>query len=92
MTIQVSVLYFGGLKEALGCSREVIELNLPNPTLANLYEVLCQHHHGLSALVRAVRLAVNEEFVQGSGMEVLSSSMCVAQDDVVAFIPPVTGG
>jgi molybdopterin converting factor small subunit len=92
VTVQVSVLYFGGLKEALGCSREVIGLNLPNPTLADLYEVLGQRHHGLSALLLAVRLAVNEEFIQGAGLEVLSSGVPLAQGDVVAFIPPVTGG
>jgi molybdopterin converting factor small subunit len=37
-------------------------------------------------------VALNEEFLPGTGAQVLSWSGFIRDGDVVAFIPPVTGG
>lgn len=92
MSTSVRVLYFGGLKEALGCSAEVVDLDSPAPRLVDLYEVLRQRHQRLPALTHSVRLALNEEFLPGTGSDALSWSGTVRDGDVLAFIPPVTGG
>lgn len=92
MTARISVLYFGGLKEALGRARDTVQLEVQNPTVATLYEALCRTHPRLPTLVSAVRLAVNEEFIDDAGPEMLPLGVHLTDGDVVAFIPPVTGG
>lgn len=89
---RITVLYFGGLREALGCNREVVEVTSSTLSLAGLYGELCRRHARLPALVASVRLAVNEEFVTGMGAAALQVEHALSDEDVVAFIPPVTGG
>ncbi len=92
MTTSVRVLYFGGLKEALGCAAEVVDLDASAPSLNDLYDALRQRHERLPGLTHSVRVALNEEFLPGTGAQVLSWSGFIRDGDVVAFIPPVTGG
>lgn len=80
----VSVLYFAALRDLAGTGEELVELTaLPCPVTALLATVE-QKHAALSGRLAAVRVAVNEEFVE------LASS--VQAGDVVALIPPVSGG
>ncbi len=80
----VSVLYFAALRDLTGTGEELVELAaLPCPVTALLAAVE-RKHAALSGRLAAVRVAVNEEFVE------LASS--VQAGDVVALIPPVSGG
>ncbi|HLK39102.1 MAG TPA: molybdopterin converting factor subunit 1 [Polyangiaceae bacterium] len=80
----VRVLYFGGLRDALGLGEEAIEL----PPEVRTVGELCGHLgaiHGAYAARRAhVRVARNEAF---AGEDEL-----LTDGDVVALIPPVAGG
>jgi len=90
---QVTVLFFGGLREALGCHLEVVAV--PSPlglSLASLYRELCQRHPRLPTLMGSVRLALNEEFVPGIGDRVFDTQHALGDGDVIALIPLVTGG
>lgn len=89
---RVTVLFFGGLKDTLTCSSEVIELPAEGASLAYVYQQLCQRHTRLPSLMASVRLALNEEFLPGRGEAAVSTTVQLGDSDVVAFIPPVTGG
>ena len=86
----VSVLYFAVLRDLAGTSEERIDLAQPassvsvSVSVAELLATLEQKHEGLRGRLGAVRVAVNEEFVEvGSPLH---------SGDVVALIPPVSGG
>lgn len=80
----IRILYFAALREALGKSEE--ELSIPETvrTVADLSRLLERSNPALQGLLGSVRFAVNETFVDSE--QVLSSG------DVVALIPPVSGG
>jgi molybdopterin converting factor subunit 1 len=80
----VSVLYFAALRDLTGTGEEQVDLpTLPYPVSA-LLELLEQKHASLSGRLGAVRVAVNEEFTE--------LDRTVQGGDVVALIPPVSGG
>lgn len=79
----LKVLYFAGLREAIGSGGESIELPLGAATVADLRESLGQRHPALLT-AKNLRAAVNQKMV---GMDA-----SVADGDEVAFFPPVTGG
>lgn len=84
--MNVKVLYFASLREALGTSGE--ELNLPTgvATTGTLRDHIAARGEPWSQLARAknLRCAVNQAMV---GFEA-----AVQAGDEVAFFPPVTGG
>jgi molybdopterin synthase sulfur carrier subunit len=80
----VRVLYFAGLRDALGLSEEAVELPARGMTVAALCEHLAARHGAYAERRDHVRVARNEAFADES--EVL------ADGDVVAMIPPVAGG
>ncbi len=79
----LNILYFAGLREAIGSGGESVELPPGAATLADLRTALGQRHPALLA-AKNLRAAVNQKMV---GMEAP-----VADGDEVAFFPPVTGG
>jgi molybdopterin converting factor small subunit len=90
---QLTVLFFGGLKESLACASEQVYLpDTSPPSLRQLYQVLCARHTRLPSLMASVRLAHNEEFLPGSAESAILGDTALQDGDVVAFIPPVTGG
>lgn len=90
---RVTVLFFGGLREALGCNSETIEVPAHAVlSFASLYRELCLRHPRLPTLMGSVRLALNEEFLPGIGDRVFEAQGALGDGDVVALIPPVTGG
>lgn len=83
--MSVQVLYFAGLKEALGVADEQIDLPSTLRTLGELRDHLVSQH-GRAALASAknLRCALNQEMVRFDA--------ALKDGDEVAFFPPVTGG
>lgn len=79
----LKILYFAGLREAIGSGMESLALPPGVTTVAGLRAALGQSHPALLA-AKNLRAAVNQKMV---GMDA-----AVADGDEVAFFPPVTGG
>ena len=84
----VTLLYFAGLRESLGCSREQVPVPSKGvPTVSALVESL-----------RARDARWNEAFAPGKQWRVAVNQQMadlatpVRPGDEVAFFPPVTGG
>lgn len=83
----VTLLYFAGLREALGCSREQLALPAEASTVGTLLESLRSRDARWSASLapgKAWRVAVNQRMAD--------LATPVSAGDEVAFFPPVTGG
>lgn len=83
-SLAVRVLYFAALRDLAGTGEE--DLSLPGDAIsvANLLVALEARHGGLRGRLASVRVAVNEEFVE-RGLDLHGG-------EVVALIPPVSGG
>jgi molybdopterin converting factor subunit 1 len=81
---KVSVLYFAGLRDAVGLSEESVELGSAITTVAQLCEHLASRHRPYAERRSHVRVARNEAFA--------GSEERLVDGDVVALIPPVSGG
>lgn len=84
----LTVRYFASLREGLGIERETLPAPAGGTSLAELLEQLAVVHGeaAVEALTGAgVRIAVNDELVDGDPGP-------LAAGDVIAFLPPVTGG
>lgn len=81
--MKVQVLYFGLLRERLGCASERLDLN-EGATVADLLDALCTSK-GIDRLgAGSLRVAVNLDYVD--------SNAVLSDNDEVAIIPPVSGG
>lgn len=80
MTLQI--LYFAGLRDLVGTAKETIEVDDSIHSVEALLNDLQERHSTLR--LDGVRIAVNEEF------QPLEAS--ISQGDVIALIPPVSGG
>lgn len=81
--MQVTVLFFGMLKELAGTSSETIEM----PNGARVRDVLQQYESRrpqLKAALASLALAVNQQYA--------SPDTVLNPDDEVALLPPVSGG
>jgi molybdopterin converting factor subunit 1 len=84
-TVAVSVLYFAALRDLAGVAEESIAL--PSGDLVDvgaLLTTLERAHEALRGRLGSVRVAVNEEFAP------LTTKLFGGE--VVALIPPVSGG
>lgn len=82
----IKLLYFAGLREALGVSAEELALPAEVTTVAGLRRHLAARGEPWAVLTRNgnLKAAVNQSM---AGPEA-----AVADGDEVAFFPPVTGG
>jgi molybdopterin synthase sulfur carrier subunit len=82
----VKVLFFAGLREALGSGSETLDLPAGIATVGGLRDFLAARGEPWSALTstKNLRVAVNQQMV---GLDTP-----VKAGDEVAFFPPVTGG
>lgn len=83
----MEVLYFAALRDLAGMSQERVTLAAPMDgprRVATLLSALEERHEALRGRLQAVRVAVNEEFTD------LSTEL--RGGEVVALIPPVSGG
>ena len=84
--MSVKVLFFAGLREALGRSSESLELPAGVADVGGLRDALAARGEPWDALARAknLRVAVNQQMV--------GFDATIKAGDEVAFFPPVTGG
>jgi molybdopterin converting factor subunit 1 len=82
--VTVVVLYFAALRELLGLHEERLELPPTVGCVRELAAFLGRRHPALVPHFSSVRFALNETFVD--------SAESLSDGDVVALIPPVTGG
>jgi molybdopterin synthase sulfur carrier subunit len=82
----MKILFFAGLREALGCSSETLPLPAGVSTMGELRQHLADRATPWSVLLttKNLRYAVNQAMV--------GEDAPVADSDEVAFFPPVTGG
>ena len=82
----VKILFFAGLREALGIGSESLALPAGIATVGGLRDLIAARGEPWSALAttKNLRVAVNQQMV---GLETP-----VKDGDEVAFFPPVTGG
>ena len=83
----MTVLYFAWVRQKIGKSEEVFDLPNGVRTIADLAAHLVTRGGGYAdafADMKRVRAARNQEHVP--------FETAVAQDDEIAFFPPVTGG
>ena len=84
--MKVKVLFFAGLREALGVGAESLALPSGVSTAGALRDHLAARGEAWTALAttKNLRVAVNQQMV---GLDT-----AVSAGDEVAFFPPVTGG
>lgn len=82
MEVNVTIKYFAVLKESAACDHENIKI-VKNTTAENLFEHL-RTKYCFPLHLKDVRVAINDEF---STLETQ-----LHDGDIVAFIPPVSGG
>ena len=80
----VAVLYFAALRELAGTGEESVHLPSLPASVEGLLRVLEGRHPALAGRLQSVRVAVDEEFAE------LSRNL--HGGEVVALIPPVSGG
>jgi molybdopterin synthase sulfur carrier subunit len=83
-TRSITILYFAAVRERLSKEREDIELPLEIADIRGLSGWLETRHPGLRGALGACRYAVGEEFREPHHE--------LRAGDIVAIIPPVSGG
>jgi molybdopterin synthase sulfur carrier subunit len=80
----INVLYFAAIRDLMGRPSEVVELPEGVEDLGRLVAFLEQSRPALRGMLGSVRFAVGDEFA--------SLERKLQPGDVVALIPPVSGG
>ena len=80
----VTVLYFASARDLAGTSEEKLDLPEDVATLFRLTQHLAERHPGLAGAIDRMRVARNEAFAE--------LDECPVDGDVIAIIPPVSGG
>jgi molybdopterin converting factor subunit 1 len=80
----VRILYFAGLRDAVGLSEETLALPDDVTTVDALAGHLAARHPAYAARRGHVRIARNEAFA--------ADDEAISDGDVIALIPPVAGG
>jgi sulfur-carrier protein len=81
--LRVTVLFFGPVRELLAIDQESVEV--PNGgTLADLFDLYAARFPQLAAFRASLVASRNQEFVAWDTR--------LAENDTIAFLPPVSGG
>jgi molybdopterin synthase sulfur carrier subunit len=84
VTLRVCVLYFAGLRDAVGLSEESLILPAGVGTVGELADHLAARYPRYAERRGHVRIARNEAFA--------NPDEAIEEGDVIALIPPVAGG
>lgn len=82
--MQISILYFAGLRHAVGRERERLELPASVSTVGMLATYLEEREPVLRGRLAGTRFARNEE--------IADPTEPLAAGDVIALLPPFAGG
>ncbi|WP_394848037.1 molybdopterin converting factor subunit 1 [Pendulispora brunnea] len=82
--MQVRVLYFAAVRELVGRDEEALELPSDVTTIGAFYTHIASVHPELAGRMGHVRIARNEAFA--------TQEETITPGDVLALIPPVSGG
>jgi molybdopterin synthase sulfur carrier subunit len=85
--MKLTVKYFASIREHLGLTEEIVDIDAPLITIGRLRDnLIARSPQAAEALdmARPVRVAVNHEMV--------ANAFVIRQDSEIAFFPPVTGG
>ena len=83
MATRVKVLFFGRLKELVGCAEEDVEIR-EGERLEEVFARYGARHPDVGQLRGSVVASVNQEFAPWGAQ--------LRNGDEVAFLPPVSGG
>lgn len=81
--MRIEVLCFAAARDAVGESTLTLAVE-PGTTVERAIALLAMRHPALAPLAPALRCAVNEEFV--------ATTILLREGDVLALLPPVSGG
>lgn len=81
---RIKLLYFAGVRERLGTPEEELDLPAGVERVADLARFLAAAKPALDGVLASVRFAVGDEFAEPERR--------LASGDVVALLPPVSGG
>ena len=82
--MSVRILYFAGLKEALGMAGETVDLPAGVTSVGALRDWLVGQGRDALATAKNLRCAVNQDMAKLDAP--------IQDGDEIAFFPPVTGG
>lgn len=82
--MSVRILYFAGLKEALGMAGETVDLPAGVTSVGALRDWLVGQGRAALGTAKNLRCAVNQDMAR--------LDAAVRDGDEIAFFPPVTGG
>lgn len=82
----MKLVYFARIREQLGCDEETLALPNGISTLAELIDWLAQRGECWRQMLTA------PDLICALNQEVVSPDAVLADNDEVAFFPPVTGG
>lgn len=78
--MNVTVKYFAGMRDRMGCAEQSVEVDGSSVTVADVWSQVS----GGESLPESMLIAIN--------MEYTDASASVSDGDEVALFPPVTGG
>lgn len=81
--MQITVLFFGSVKDIVGRSKETIVLE-EGSNIGRLFDICAARFPRLTEHASSILFSRNREFT--------SRSECLQEGDEVAFLPPVSGG
>ena len=82
-SINVTVLFFGAARDAAGVGEAQLAFSL-GANVETVRDTVFSDFQGMRALSKGVMIAVNEEYAR--------AETAVVDGDIVAFLPPVSGG
>jgi molybdopterin synthase sulfur carrier subunit len=82
--MRVKVLYFAAVREIVRCDEEQVDLPPDVTDIASFVGWIAQARPALASHMSSLRVARNEAFA--------SDGELLAEGDVIALIPPVSGG
>ena len=86
--VLVKVLFFSKAREITKTSEAELSLPASQSTLEALYQALEEEWPALLSLQRTFALALNEEYLENN----LALEVVLATNDILAVIPPISGG